>query len=249
MFVEKTKTLTKCLSAALILAGGIGSVNALSGKWYGELGVGIGKTRFRMNQNIVINPALTNGYRSRSKKDLTLPVVLGGGYEFKVAERMAVGVGGEAVYLDYGQTSGRVHPMINVAPNFDRVAYFHEGSSTMFMASVNVKRAFTKRIAGFISVSGGVSRNKLDNYNESIIPGSTGRPMLAMFRDRTRGQYAYGVGLGATYSLDSHITLKLAYRYLNAGKAGLNTTPIQTSNQRLSTRKLTSHLLTLSALV
>ncbi len=229
------------------------SAMALKHSWYGELGFGLGQTGFKSNDRVRLftapAPGLTNGFFNRRKRDLSLMSYIGAGIKLPFKNVGVFKIGAQLSEMDYQFINGQVHPMINVGPNFDRLNYSYEGSSTLVLASVQLEKHLKGKVKGFIGALGGISWNKLHDYNESVPPGSTARPMLFPFGSRVTRQFSFGGTVGVNVALDEHISLNVAYHYINAGRARLNTTPIQTTNQRYQTKKLASHYLTIGILV
>ncbi len=249
MFLSK-KALT---IASGVLAGTVVFAFPFQGMWYGEVGGGVGFSAFKQNTTVrLMNapaPGLTNGYFNRTKKQLTLPSYVGAGVTLTKNMWVKTRIGVEISHLDYQFARGQVHPMINVGPNFDRLNYEYDATSTMGLAKVSFSKPIAQRMEGFVGLLGGVALNKLSDYTETVPPGSTARPMLAPFRNRVTTARAFGGHLGVNIRLDDHVTLSLAYRYVNAGKARLNTSTVQTTNSRYKTKSLTSHLLTVGVIV
>lgn len=220
--------------------------------WHNFVSLGLGLTQTGHSQDLTLIPTpfpgRTDRFVNTSKSHLTTQ--LGGGSEhlFKsFSSQTELWIGGEGVYLRSDGAPGQVLPSINVG-NFDRLNFSYDIESYLLLVKGKIKQRalFNKDWGGYIDAGLGLGFNRLSNYLETIPTGSTTLPMQSPFGSKTRSGLAYSIGFGFSRNIGSRSEISFGYRYLNSGKGSLNTTPIQTTNNRLQSRALGHHVLTMT---
>lgn len=221
----------------------------LRNAWYAEALVGAGRARIGKTQTLTMQsaPLEANGY-SPIKGQAAYWLGLGGGHFFVLSHTLDFGVGLEADYIDYQDSEGVVHPLINVAPDFDTLNYRYHTKSYVLLG--NVRLRWWYQGIGFIEgeAAVGAARNMLSDYQESIPAGSTASPMTHPFQNAASTQAAFSVGIALGYQVSPRWALALGYRYLNTGRAKFKAPDEYTAQPQLASGLLSANMLYLDVL-
>lgn len=158
----------------------------------------------------------------------------------------ALSLGIEGNILANTDVNGEVAPLANVANNFDRLHYHYELKSYALMLKAGLEKTFKPKFKGYLSAGLGGALNHLSNYRETVPSGSTARPMSQPFGDKSKGDFAFSLGTGIRYQVNSWATWGIGYRYLDTGQGKLNSSPIQGTTRRFESKRLAHHLITFS---
>ena len=220
-----------------------------------SLVVGSGYTRMGESQNVWLantpEPGLENNYSSGGKQNNT--VLFGLALEKALANLNGfdTAVGIEFDYLRTHSISEVVHPMINVAPDFDTLNYSYKMSSYLLQATAKLSKVnIFHNIGGYFQVGMGGARNNLSDYTEESPIGSSAAPMLSPFGDdESTIQFAYSIGAGILCQPGKSVQLSIGYRYINSGMGGLKKSPLQQTNDTLEFSPISHHFIILGLTV
>ena len=168
---------------------------------------------------------------------------LGFGYQWFPYNNFLATLALEANYTRMISKAGIVRPFYFVNPAFDTLNYTYtiENIPVLLVSQLGWQ---VEKISPYFLVGLGVSWNRASQYNETPTdPNGTAAPMRAGFQKHTEGDFAYMLGFGLSYQLSLRCNFGLEYRYTNFGQASLNSTPIQTTTERLSLGVLHSNAL------
>ncbi len=217
--------------------------------WYGDVIVGAGRARIGKSQNLKMqsNPEEVNGYNP-IKGQAAYWLGIGGGHFFVLTNTLDLGVGLEADYIDYEKSEGVVHPLVNIAPDFDTLNYRYHTKSYALLGSLRLRWWYSGVgfIEGYSAV--GAARNMLSDYRESTPPGSTASPMTHPFQNAASTQAAFGVGVALGYQVSTRWALALGYRYLNTGRAKFKAPGEYDAQPQLSSGILSANMVYLDIL-
>ncbi len=222
----------------------------LRNAWYGELLVGAGRTRSGKSQNLPMqsNPMMeVNGYEP-IKGQAAYWLGVGGGHFFVLSHTLDLGLGVEADYIDYQDSEGVVHPLVNYAPDFDTLNYRYHTKSYVLLGKARLRWWYSG--VGFVEgdAAVGAARNMLSDYQESIPAGSTAAPMTHPFQNAASTQAAFGVGVALGYQVSPRWALALGYRYLNTGRAKFKAPSEYDAQPRLTSGRLSANMIYLDVL-
>ena len=225
-------------------------IQAQSWRNFVSLGLGITQTGHSEDLSLIPIPFPGRTDRFIYKSTSHLTVQLSGGSEYLLKSfnpQTELWLGAEAIYLRSDDAAGQVLPSINVG-SFDRLNFSYDIDSYLLLVKGKIKQKslLNKDWGGYIDAGIGVGFNRLSNYTETIPPGSTSLPMQTPFAGHTRADLAYSLGFGITRNIGSRSEISLGYRYINSGKGSFGTTPIQTTNNKLQSRALGHHLLSVA---
>jgi opacity protein-like surface antigen len=222
------------------------SHTAFAGYWYGSVDLGGGVSSIGEDNTITLftssSPTETNRYSVDQKYQATALIGLAGGYRFDVMPKMELALGASASYLTYATVNGTVHPLVNLAPDFDVMSFSYDAESYVLLFEPTLIYSLECPWRLFLKPSVGVAWNKLLNYTESRIPGSTTVPGPFSFRSHTQTSFAYAPSIGIEYAMTPHSSVQVGYQYFNAGDASLGTLPNQETNQQINAGTLSAHL-------
>lgn len=215
----------------------------LQGPWYGNVLVGAGFAVTGKNQNLVVKSNVENGYSANREGSQSYFIGAGGGYRFILAPAWDLALGIEADYINYGRSSGVVHPLINFAPNHDILSYHYDAKSYAVMGNARLRWWHGRH--GFIETSAavGLAWNTLSNYTEIAPAGSTASPTISPFQDKTTRQPAFSLGIALGYQLNPRVALEMGYRYMNTGNAKLKVPAISDTQPTFTSGRLSAHML------
>ena len=222
---------------------------SIANNWSNRLSVGVGRAVVGETKTITISktpaPGLTNTYETNGDANASFYISYTGGYNFDLRKEIELSLGAEVGYLNYGSNDGIVKPFVNDSDDYDVVGYNYNSQS--YMLSTYAKLLWKRGNWQPFALGGiGIAYNHLGGYTEVGINGSSGGPSPYGFRDHIRSDLAYNVGLGLRRAINDTMAIELSYRYINTGKGELGTSSIQTTNQKLDSILLKTHLLVLS---
>ena len=148
---------------------------------------------------------------------------------------MELALGASASYLTYRTVEGTVHPLVNIAPNFDVMHFKYGVRSYLLLFEPTFIFPIKCQWSLFLKPDVGVASNKLSNYKEYQVPGSTTVPGPFSFRSHTQTSFAYAPGIGLEYAINACSSIQIGYQYLNTGNAALGTLQNQETNERINT--------------
>ena len=125
-------------------------------------------------------------------------------------------------------------------PQFDVLSYSYQVQHARVMLAGKVLSIMPKyeAIHPYVSLELGAAFNRASAYQETaLIPGVL--PM-SPFSNHSQTSFSYGVGLGAEYTVNSHVRLGLGYQFADLGGTSLGFTADETTTATLSL----SHLYT-----
>lgn len=215
--------------------------------------VGSGHTRVGNAQNVWLantpEPGLENNFTSSNNQDaFFLGLALEKTFTTNL-QNLQSAFGIEVDYLKSGTFTGIVHPMVNVAPDFDTLNYSYKMNSYLFFANAKLSKLnLFSNLGAYIQGGIGGAVNKLYDYTETSPAGSSAAPMLAPFGDRDTSSFAYFIGAGVVWDMPNCLQFLIGYRYINSGHASFKRTPVQQTNNTLGF-SFSNHFLVLSLLV
>jgi len=225
---------------------------AFAGYWYGSFDIGAGVSEVGKNNTLTLftssSPIETNSYIVNRKYRATgLLTGVGGGYRFDVIPKMELALGASASYLSYDSVDGTVHPLVNIAPDFDVMNFNIDAESYLLLFEPAFIFPIECSWRFFLKPSVGVAWNKL-SYDEYRTPGSTTVPGPFSFRSRTQTSFAYAPSIGLEYAINAHSSAQIGYQYINAGNVTLGTMQNQETNQHIDAGTLSAHLVIVNIL-
>ncbi len=226
---------------------------AVSGNWFGSVNLGGGVSRIGQTETLTLftssSPGITDTYEANGNNRSAGLLGIGGGYRFNSIQNLQFALGVSASYLAYSTVDGGiVHPLVNVAPDFDTLNYHYDVESYLFMVEPTLLFPCQFGWRPFISIGLGVALNRLFNYTESTPPGSTAGPSMFPFRDHTTTRFAYTPRIGIEHALSDHTLIQVGYQYIHAGDAALGTAANQETNQHITSGQLNTHLVAINLL-
>lgn len=243
----KTKKISLMILSVLASA-------ASAGNWHKSLAFGYGITTTSHNQQLDLMttpaPGLTNRYINDSNAKGALLLELGLEKEVKpLTDNTHLNLGINISYMRNEAGQGVVRPLVNIASNFDALGYSYDAQSAVLTAKAKVsKDNIIKHWSGYLSLGVGLARNRLSNYQEYTPLGSTASPTLQPFGAKNITNMAFAAGIGFTQKVKSSAEIGIGYTYLDTGVGGFNKSPIQQTNQKVTSINLRSHFLTLTLL-
>ncbi len=228
------------------------SSTAFADHWYGSFDIGGGVSSIGEDNTLTLftssSPIETNRYSVDRKYQATALIGAGGGYRFDVMPQLELALGASASYVTYDTVNGTVHPLVNIAPNFDVMSFSYDAESYLLLFEPTLIYSIECPWRLFLKPSVGVSWNKLYNYSETRVPGSTTVPGPVSFRSKTQTSFAYAPSIGVEYAINPHSSVQIGYQYLNAGDASLGKLPNQETNQHINAGTLSAHLVVVNLL-
>lgn len=220
-----------------------------TGTWIKSVSVGYGYLANKQDQRLELatspSPGLINGYVGDSNwGSLYISTMIGKSYAFRQDSALVLGM--EGAILANNDVNGTVHPLVNVANDFDRLNYHYSLRSYSLMAKAELGQVLKTKLSGYLSVGLGGAVNHLSDYSETVPGGSTARPMSQPFGDKSRGAFALSLGTGVRYQVNNWAQWGIGYRYIDTGKGELGLSPTQPSPQHFQTKRLTHHLIAFS---
>ncbi|MDF1795038.1 MAG: outer membrane beta-barrel protein [Coxiellaceae bacterium] len=217
--------------------------------WYGGAAAGLGITTNGIAQNVTLfdspAPGLTNNYASYRATQLAGFVGIDAGYQLALSSAYELALGLQADYLNYDQLTGRVHPLVNVSPNFATLNYQLNAESFMLLVQMRALWHWKPLWQPYFSVALGSAWNRLSGYTETIPQGSTALPSASLFGNNTSSDFAYGFGLGVQHLISKNASITMDYRFYSAGDAALLPSAVQGTGNQINSGTLSAHLIVL----
>src|SRR5436190_11096546 len=102
------------------------SQTASASHWYGSANLGLGAAQIGKTETLNLFttslPPITDTYVADHKYRFAGLLGVGAGYRFNEMRSITWSFGGSFSYLTYGTIRGSVHPLTNIANNFDRLS-------------------------------------------------------------------------------------------------------------------------------
>lgn len=189
-----------------------------------------------LNQNVTLISPYQNRYKSTGH-DTQVAVGLFLGVEKPIANILA------QLGVDYYQNAsfivdGTVYQFDD--PTLNNLQYQYRISSKRILLDGKLLFTLQKIIHPFITAGAGEAINSAYDYDETP-KHSDDVAMTQGFDDKTYHAFTYEVGLGLDIDISTHLRFGIAYRYLDLGKAGLGTTPLQETDQMITFNHLHGH--------
>jgi hypothetical protein len=232
------------------------SCNAFSGDWYGGLIAGGGVSRVGQDNTLTLftstSPIKTDSfivdpvYKSAGLFGITAGYRFCENYCVQPSMRPAIGI--SALYLTDAKVKGVLHPLVNVAPDFDTLNFTYHHKSFILMLTPQI--IFQPRLNWhpFVALGLGVSWNKLSDYEESSPIGSTATPSPNFFGSHTTASFAYAPSIGIEHFLNEHTMGRIEFQYLNVGNAHFSKLVDQETNQHYKAGQRRAYLAVFSLL-
>lgn len=122
-------------------------------------------------------------------------------------------------------------------PNFNNLAYQYYLQSQRFIVETKLLSTIRQYFHPYLTIGAGEAINQAYQYSETGVD-SDDVPMAQGFNNHTYHSFTYQVGLGLEADLTQHLRLGGGYRYVDLGKAGLGTTPLQDSSTTIQYQHL-----------
>lgn len=214
-----------------------------AGTPYFSMGFGAGLAKIGHTQYYSPTSGLMHYYSADSKREIVAPLIsLGTGYRFDMNNHSYTSLGIEADYINYGDPKGRLHPGVNIDPDFDRLSYSYSAESYLLMLKGSWEFGDHNWLP-YLSLGLGLSFNQLGNYSEGT--NNTAAPARNLYKRNITQDTGYSVDIGLyQYKLKHNIDLTLAYRFIYSGNAYLKN-PVS-GNNAISSGILNGHFITLS---
>lgn len=215
---------------------------------------GGGTTHINDRQNVWLAytpaPGLENNFTVDARQHNTY--FTGAGVE-KLFPQKVLGSDGslglEFNYLSSSSFRGVVHPMVNVAPDFDVLNYAYDMNSySLYLTGKLSKQILFPNFGLYVQGGIGGALNSLRNYTEVPPTTSSAAPMLAPFNDGSTGNFTYLIGAGVAYQLQN-AQFSLGYRYVFSGSAGFDPAPIQQTGNTLNFSPFAHQFIVLSLMI
>lgn len=155
--------------------------------------------------------------------------------------------GFELDYMRNLAVNGRVKPMYNVSPNFNRLKYFYDIHSVAAQVSAKlIKKNLFHSAEGYLQGGTGIGLNRMSDYREYTPNGSTASPMLAPFKNHDTLNAVFSAGTGISWHIMHNQTLSAGYRFFYTGKSRLSKSPVEQTNDSIVLSPITYNFLILS---
>jgi opacity protein-like surface antigen len=227
------------------------SQNTFAGQWFTNFNLGLGSTEVGTDNRLTLitstTPPIVNGYDTNSDKHMTGLIGAGAGYRFDENQPVTFALGGTAYFMSYRPVNGTVHPMINVAPDFDTLNYSYNVVSALLMVEPTII-LYSSVVRPYVSLGLGAAWNKFYNYCAVTTIGSTSAPASSLFQNNYNVAFAYAPSIGIEYVVSNHVIARMGYQFIHAGYAESGTASSQETSQRLKSNSLNTNLFTLSFL-
>lgn len=196
----------------------------------------------------LVAPSNTNRYEvSKSfKPGPILGIQYGYNWHHLGGHSINVSLGVETGYMQTKNLGGLVRPLYSLNPNFDTLDFHYSVSSVPLMLISSVQFPLSSSWTPYVLGGLGVSWNRASDYREiPTDPNSGALPMRSPFRARTMLEFAYTIGAGLSYEINTRVHIGLEYRFTNYGKVSLNPSAQQSTSERLELGKILSNALLL----
>ena len=210
---------------------------------YLSMGFGTGLAKVGHAQYYSPASGLMHYYGADSKREVVAPLIsLGAGYRFDMKNHSYASLDIEVDYINYGDPKARLHPGVNMDPDFDRLSYSYSAESYLLMLKGSWEFGDHNWLP-YVSLGLGLSFNQLGNYSEGT--DSTAAPARNLYKRNITQDTGYSIGVGLyRYNLKNNIDLTLSYRFIYSGNAYLKN-PVS-GNNAISSGVLDGHFITLS---
>ena len=194
-----------------------------------SIGFGADSINRHLNQNITIISPYQNTYNSGGN-DLQPVGSLFVGIESSFFQSY-FGQLGVGYYQDQAFTiTGSIYQFTD--PSLNNLAYQYHLKNRRLLLETKLLSTFQEIFHPYITAGIGEGLNQAYQYQE--IPVDTDSvPMSIGFSNRTYHTFTYQVGLGLDVDITKNTRFGAGYRYLDLGRAGLGTTPLQDGNQTI----------------
>ena len=193
------------INLLLAVLTGLAAQTASANHWYANLDAGIGATSIGQSQTLrefnTPAPGVTDTYSVNKQSNAAGMLAVGGGYQFAFPSNWLLNLGGELQYITNNSIEGTVHPLVNVAPNFDTLNFSYNVDSVLVMAKPTLIYVTSGSWYPYVTLGLGLSWNSASNYHETTPVGSTAAPGLFPYRDGTQCRFAFEPGIGVQHSL------------------------------------------------
>lgn len=233
------------LKITLIILSVASSMSANAGPWFAEITGAGGMSQIGESSTFALSSNVTNSYSADNEREFAGFASLLGGYHFAINPQFQAGLGVEAGIINYGTFRGKVYPLVNVAPNFDTLQYEYTVETSLVMLYGQIVWIPEYVWHPYAAVAIGQGWNKMYSYSEKPTNCSSAAPSFALFRNKTRSDFAFTIGIGVNRQIAENINLEIGYLYVNTGHAYFNPSSIQTTSSTLKSGLLTAHLLQL----
>lgn len=196
-----------------------------------SLGIGSDRVNLALTKNIDFMSPFQNTYTSSSSYDTQQVAGLFYGFENAFRDNCAwqLGIG---YYQNSAFTSqGNVYQFAD--PAFNNLRYNFQIISRRVLLEGKLLHTFKTLFHPYLTMGMGESINRAYAYKEDPIT-SDGVPMSQPFANHTTHSFTYSAGLGIDVDITKNVRIGASYRYLDLGRAGLNPSPLQQGNNRLS---------------
>lgn len=211
--------------------------------------IGDGITRADQNQTLRLNntpaPGLTNRYVGSSTLYGSALFALAFEKELTASfSGFMINLGFEIDYMRNHSISGTVQPMVNVAPDFDRLRYVYDIQTILLQAYGKlIKKNLIGCLDGYLQAGLGTAANELYDYREYSPANSSAAPMLAPFQNKNTLNPALSVGIGVSYAVSNCSRVSFGYRYFYSGEGKFGKSAVQQTNASFKLSSISFHFL------
>lgn len=236
-----TVTSLLILGSQAILAGTVGDFKASRPPLYQPLAtltIGPDFVQKGRAQTLSLLPPFQNHYTNTRHSTTVADAGAFIGLERTLNDRLSAQLGISG-YID-AQISPEGHVWRFASPEFDVLRYAYNVHHTRVMAEGKFLTTFGQHQAlhPYVSWGLGAAFNRAQHYQESpLIPGAV--PTMP-FANHTKTSFAWGVGVGMDYSINSHVRIGAGYQFADLGGVSLGSTKAAITSQTLNF----SHLFT-----
>jgi hypothetical protein len=176
-------------------------------------------------------------------------LVLRGGYRLSPYHDWQADLSASALYLGYSKVNGKMHPLVNVASDFDPLSFQYNVQSYVLGVAPSLTRLTQGAWNPVVSCLIGVSWNRAYQYNEWTPMGSTAAPSGLIFGNKTVATFAFAPRIGFQHAINEHYTARIGFEYFNAGSAKLNPMPTQETRQAINSGNLSAYFASFDLLI
>lgn len=194
------------------------------------LSVGEDSAKTKLNQNVMLIPPFQDTYASsNATMQPVAGLFLGGEMAIlkEILGQLGVGYYQSNAFTIKGNVSQFADPAMN------NLSYQYYVSNKRFLLEGKLLATFQKKLHPFIIGGIGEAINKAYRYVEMPVD-SDDVPMAQGFNNRIYHALTYEIGLGFDININDHVRCGAAYRFVDLGKVGLGTTPLQNSTQTIT---------------
>lgn len=202
-------------------------------------GFGYAKSSGKQTLQLQTSPQeLSNQYVANHNWNGTFAPTLFIGKEFN-QEWLKFHLGLTLGYVDNAGGEGIINQF--ALPDFDNLNYQYDIQSLSAMATLKLFFLASQRWQPYIDGGVGFSNNYAANYQES--PRILGAEPMSPYRNHSVNSFAYSVGAGLMYNLNSAVAAGLGYQFADLGKTRLGVSDAQQTRQTPSINHLFLHQL------